>query len=91
FDCSLVMLASGNETPRYLAENVPEHILYVVEGQPTIRFRNVNTILSQDQALLVPKGSAHTIAAGPSQGAKLLRVEIPPRPETLPQIITLNS
>ena len=83
FTCSLIMLAPGDETPKREASQVEEHILYVVEGDATVRFDDVNTMLSKDEALLIPKGKEHVIAAHRGAWAKILRIDVPPR-----QIIT---
>jgi quercetin dioxygenase-like cupin family protein len=90
FACSLIMLAPGDETPPREADQVEEHVLYVVEGEATVRFDAVNTILSKDEALLIPKGKQHVIAANPGKWAKLLRVDVPPRQVVVPQIISFD-
>ena len=83
FTCSILMLEPGNETPKREASNVEEHILFVVDGDVTVRFDDVNTMLGKDEALLIPKGREHVIAAHPGAWAKILRIDVPPR-----QIIT---
>lgn len=90
FQCGLIMLAPGDETPLREAHNVEEHILFVVDGEATVRFGDVNTMLNKDEALLIPKGKAHLIAAGASGWAKLLRVDVPPRQIVTPQILTVD-
>jgi mannose-6-phosphate isomerase-like protein (cupin superfamily) len=90
FTCTLLMLGPGDETPPREADQVEEHVLYVVEGGATIRFDEVNTILSKDEALLIPKGKQHVIAANPGVWAKLLRVDVPPRLVVVPQIISFD-
>lgn len=90
FQCSLIMLAPGDETPLRESHDVEEHILFVVDGEATVRFGEVNTMLAKDEALLIPKGKAHLIAAGASGWAKLLRVDVPPRQIVTPQILTIN-
>ncbi|MEO6993995.1 MAG: cupin domain-containing protein [Lacunisphaera sp.] len=91
FTCSLVTLAASDKTPLRESEHVEEHILYVVEGQVTVRFDDVNTVIDQDHALLIPQGKAYCIATDAKGPAKLLRVEVPPRPVLSPEIITLSS
>ena len=91
FTCSLLTLAPGDETPRREANHVEEHLLFVIDGEATIRFDDVNTILGKDSALLVPKGKAHVIAAHPGGTTKLLRVDIPPRQVVTPQILSFGS
>ena len=90
FTCSLLTLAPGDETPRDESEHGDEHVLYVVEGEVTIRFANVNTVLTKDKALLIPKGKPYTIAAGSRGGAKLLRTEVPPREVVVPPLVSLE-
>lgn len=67
-----------------------EHILYGVEGEATIRFGDVNTMLRQDQALLIPQGKAHVISASAESGTKILRLEVPPRQVVTPQILSFD-
>lgn len=90
FACSLLTLAPGDETPRRTADQVEEHLLFVVDGEATVRFDDVNTILSKDEALLIPRGKEHVIAAHPGGWAKLLRVDVPPRQVVVPQIISFD-
>jgi mannose-6-phosphate isomerase-like protein (cupin superfamily) len=90
FQCSLITLAPGDETPLRESHDVEEHILFVIDGEATVRFGDVNTIVSRDQALLIPKGKTHLIAAGAKGWAKLLRVDVPPRQIITPQILTLD-
>lgn len=86
--CSLITLAPDEETPLREVRDVEKHILFVVDGEATVRLGHVNTMLAKDAALLIAKGKAHLIAAGAS-GAKLLRVDIPPRQVVTPQILTM--
>jgi mannose-6-phosphate isomerase-like protein (cupin superfamily) len=60
----------------------------VIEGDATVRFDDVNTILSKDEALLIPKGEEHIITAHPGAWAKLLRIDVPPRQIVVPQILS---
>lgn len=91
FNCSLITLSPGDDTARVEAAQLDEHILFVVDGQVTVRAGDVNTILNQDDALLIPKGRAHTIVAQPAGRAKVLRVEVPPRQIVTPQILSFDS
>lgn len=91
FECSLIMLAPGDETPLREAPDVEEHVLFVIDGEATVRFGEVNTMLKKDEALLVSKGKEHRIAAGAGGWAKLLRVDVPPRKIVTPQILTVGS
>jgi mannose-6-phosphate isomerase-like protein (cupin superfamily) len=89
FTCSLLTLAPGDEMSRHEPNQIAEHLLFVIEGGATICLGDVNTMLGKDQALLIRKGEAHVIAALPGGGAKILRVDIPPRQIVTPQIIAL--
>ena len=90
YTCSLLTLAPGDETPRRDANEIAEHLLFVIEGEATIRLGETNTILAKDQVLLIRKGQEHVIAAHPGGRTKLLRVDVPPRQIVTPQIITLE-
>ena len=88
---SLLIMTPGDQTSGSDAEKANDHILYIVEGQATVRTGEVTTLLAKDQALLISKGNAHVIAAGADGYAKLLRIEVPPRQLITPQIITFDS
>jgi mannose-6-phosphate isomerase-like protein (cupin superfamily) len=90
FTCSLLELEAGNETPWREAHEVEDHVIYLVAGEATVRFGDVNTILDRDEALLIPKGRAHAIAAAASGPARILRVEVPPRQIVTPQILSFD-
>ena len=90
FTCTLLMLAPGDEAPGREASQAEEHLLYLIEGEATVRFDDINTMLSKDEVLLIPKGRRHTIAAHPGGWAKLLRVDVPPRRVVVPQIISFD-
>jgi len=90
FTCTLLTLAPGDETRRVESGHLDEHVLYVIEGEVTVRSDAVNTILTQDKALLVPKGKEHSIAAHPGSRAKLLRLEVPPRQVIVPPLVSLE-
>jgi mannose-6-phosphate isomerase-like protein (cupin superfamily) len=90
FTCSLLTLAPGDETPRRDAIQIEEHVLFVIEGEATIRYGEVNTILAKDQALLIRQGEEHVITGHPGGWTKILRVDVPPRQIMTPQIITFD-
>jgi mannose-6-phosphate isomerase-like protein (cupin superfamily) len=90
FKCSVISLAPRDETPRDESEHLDEHVLYVVEGEVTVRFDSVNTILTKDKALLIPKGKHHVISAHPGGRAKLLRTEVPSREVVVPPLVSLE-
>lgn len=90
FECSIIALAPGVETVLHESRDVEEHVLFVIEGEATVRFGDLNTMLNQDEAILIGKGKAHLIAASSDGGAKLLRVDVPPRQTVMPPIVTLH-
>ena len=90
FTCSLITLEPGEETPRKEPDQVEEHVLFVVDGGAVVRSGDVTTMLSTDEAILIPKGKSHTIAAAPSGSAKILRVDVPPRQIVTPQILSVE-
>lgn len=91
FECAITTLAPGDETPLREAHNVETHLLFVLDGEVTVRFGEINTVLKKDEALLVSKGQAHLITAGATGWAKLLRVDVPPREVVTPQILTVGN
>jgi len=90
FNCSIIMLGRGEETARADSSQMAEHLLFVIEGEATVRFGDVNTVVNKDEALLIPKEKEYSILAHVGW-AKLLRVEVPPRQVITPQIITFDS
>ena len=91
FHCSIITLAPGDATPLREAHDVEENVLFVIEGEAAVRFGDLTTMLKKDEALLVHKGQAHLIAAGPNSWAKILRVDVPPRQVVTPQILTIDG
>ena len=91
FHCSIITLSPGDETPPREAPDVEENVLFAIEGEATVRFGDLNTMLKKDEALLIHKGQAHLIAAGPNSWAKILRVDVPPRQVVTPQILTIDG
>lgn len=89
FECSITTLAPGDETPLREAHNVEMHLLFVLDGEVTVRLGGINTMLKKDEALLVAKGQAHL--AAPDGWAKILRVDVPPRQVVTPQILTVDN
>jgi len=89
FQCSIMTLEPGHETPRCDPREFEERVLFVIDGEATVRFGELNTMLKKDEALLISKGQAHAIAAGSEGGAKILRVDVPPRRVVTPQILTV--
>lgn len=90
FHGSLVTLGPGAETSSYEASSVAEHLLFAVAGEATVRLGDINQVLNQDDALLVPPGRSYHITAGVHTGAKLLRLDVPPRQVITPQILTVH-
>ncbi|MEO6003717.1 MAG: cupin domain-containing protein [Opitutus sp.] len=88
--CSLISLEPGAETPLRATTDVDEHLLFVVEGEATVRVTEVNTILEKDQALHIAAGREHVIAANFTGPVKLLRVDIPPRQIVSPPIVSFE-
>ena len=87
---AILSLEPGEETRRIESSEVEDHVLFVIDGEVTVRFDDVNTILGRDEALLVPKGKAHALAAGGERRARLLRLEVPPRQIVTPQILSFD-
>ena len=90
FHCSLISLEPGAETPLRVTTDVDEHLLFVVDGEATVRFTDVNTVLEKDQALHIAAGREHVIAANFAGPTKLLRVDIPPRQVVTPPIVSFE-
>jgi quercetin dioxygenase-like cupin family protein len=91
FDGSLITLTPGEDAYRVDASQSQEHILFVVDGEVTVRSGEVNTILKPEDALLLAKGREHSIVAHAPGQAKLLQIEVPPRQVVTPQILSFDS
>jgi mannose-6-phosphate isomerase-like protein (cupin superfamily) len=89
FNCALIVLSRGDETARADSTQMAEHLLFVVEGEVTVRFGDVNTVVNKDEALLIPKEKEYSVLSHLGW-AKVLRVEVPPRQVITPQIITFE-
>lgn len=87
FSCSLVTLAAGDATR--CESGAKEQILFVVGGEGKVRSGELTTILNADEAMLLPKGKEHEIAAQPTGALKFLKVVIPPREIVTPPLVTL--
>ena len=90
FNCSIVMLAPGDELPVRESSYVDNQIVFIVEGEATVRSGDVNTILNKDEAMLIPKGEEHVIVAHPDERTKLLVVKVPPRQVITPPLVSLE-
>lgn len=91
FHCSIITLSPGDETPPREAQDVEENVLFTIEGEATVRLGDLNMMLKKDDAVLIQKGQAHVIAAGPNSWARILRVDVPPRQVVTPQILTIDG
>lgn len=91
FHGSIITLSPGDETPLREAQDVEATVLFAIEGEATVRFGDLNTMLKKDEALLIPKGRAHLIVSGPNSWARILRVELPPQQVVTPQILTIDG
>ena len=90
FKCSLVSLAPGEEIPGRELNAREDQLLFVIEGEITVRLGEVNTILGRDQAVFIRQGPEYVITGPLEKWAKVLRVEIPPREIVTPEILTLG-
>jgi mannose-6-phosphate isomerase-like protein (cupin superfamily) len=90
YTSSLITLEPGSETIVGETDKLEEHLLFVVEGGATVRVDQVNTILNQDGALLIPRGKQHVISAPRNESAKLLRVDVPLRRLNEPEIVSFD-
>ena len=89
FNCSIVMLAPRDELPLRESTHADNHIVFVVEGEATLRSGEVNTILNKDEAMLIPNGE-HVIVAHPGARTKLLLVKVPPRQVITPPLVSFE-
>jgi mannose-6-phosphate isomerase-like protein (cupin superfamily) len=89
--CSLLVLGPAEEVSPAAEREIPERVLFVVEGEVTVHVDELYFILQKEDALHVPKGKEHSIVAAASGWSKILRVDLPPREIITPQILTLPA
>lgn len=90
FHCSLLFLQPGDSTPLQPAPAGEEHLLFVVDGEVTVSSEAVNTIVRQDNALLIPRDREHVVEANLGVPAKILRVDVPPRQIVTPPLVAFE-
>lgn len=78
-NCTLLAVAPGDETASTVVSTMAEQLLFVAEGQVTVRGGAVNTVVNRDEAFLVSPGRAYTLAASAGGWARVLRVDLPTR------------
>lgn len=88
FTGQLLAFAPGEERSFDLSA-ANQNIVFVVDGEVTIRAGEINTILDRDRATLLPKGGDCVVVASKGAPAKVLRLEVPPRQVVQPQILTV--
>ncbi len=90
FECALLSLAPGERVSIPDRETAEVHLLFVVDGEVTVRRGEIHTVLSKDAAWLLPQGEDCTVAAGAGVRAKVLRVAVPPRRVFEPALHTIE-
>jgi quercetin dioxygenase-like cupin family protein len=90
FNCSIVPLRPGDEIAHQKPAPGEVRILFVIDGQITVRADLINTVLGKDEALIMPDDDVHLNSANPDAWAKLLIVKVPPRQVITPQIISFD-
>lgn len=88
FRCSLHTLPLASTGSSFDVPESPEHLLFVVDGEITVRSGDVNTIVNKDEALRLPDGKSASVEARDGENAKVLQIEIPRRQVVTPQILT---
>lgn len=88
FTGALLTLAPGQKTELARHDDAGECVVFVVEGDATVTSGEINTLLNKDDAHLLPKAGCFIASR---KGAKLLRLDIPPRQVITPPIFTVES
>jgi redox-sensitive bicupin YhaK (pirin superfamily) len=86
--CSLLTLDPGAEATLPAGRSPGDQVLFVVDGDIAIHAADLTTLVKRDEAFLLPRGESPVISARTGAPARVLRLEIPPRPVATPQIIT---
>lgn len=89
FTCNLLTLEPAVQPPINVADGAEACILFVIEGDVTVREGALSTILGKEQALLVRGGAEVAVTARAGSLTKILRTDVPPRQTVTPQIIEL--
>ena len=90
FEGALLTLAPAETTTIPDRETAEEHLLFVVDGEVTVRRGEIHTLLSKDAALLLSGGEDGTLQAGAGGPAKVLHVTVPPRRVVEPALHTVG-
>ncbi|RRJ95465.1 cupin domain-containing protein [Opitutaceae bacterium TAV4] len=75
-ECLVALIGPGG---RRLADHAHphDHVIYVTEGSVTVSLNGDDVTLHQDQTLLIPAGTRHSIRnPSPAHSAKLLRMAL---------------
>lgn len=92
FVCALMTLEpSDGATAINGAQSGEEHLLFVVDGEVSVRSGEITTLLKKDEAFLLPKEETCFVSAFGPRPAKLLRVDVPPRQVVAPPIYAFES
>lgn len=79
-ECSILALAPGEQTTCVDPLPIREHIFVVIEGGVTVRMGEVTYLVQKDDAMHIPVGQEPIITADSSNWAKLVRIDLAPRP-----------
>lgn len=86
YTCTLLHINPGDENPDQEGSVTCDHLLFVIEGDITVSDGEVYTVVGKDQALLVKGGKPCLLSS--ERNAKVLRIDVPARVVTVPQILT---
>ena len=85
---TVLAFAPGDETAP--AANPEPQLLFVIDGEITVRSGELNTMLHKENALLLSPGQEYAIQVQAGSQAKLLRVTLPARPANEPVLHTFQ-
>jgi len=92
FACVLTTLQpSEGATAIDAAQGGEEHLLFVVDGEVSVRTGEITTLLKKEEAFLLPKEQTCSVSAFGQRPAKVLRVDVPPRQVVEPPIYAFES
>lgn len=91
YTCAIIAIERGEALELPVSSTGEDHLLFVLEGEVTVRNGDINTMLKQNEAHLLPKDSDSALVVTGGRSAKLLRVNVPARQKVEAPIYTVNE
>ncbi len=91
FEGAIMTLRVGEENMLAETASRGERILVVLEGEVTIEYGGINTILNREEAMVIAPERDCTVRATGEGSTRLLKLDVPARQVVNPPLVTLES